>query len=361
MASISTAIECSVRSEAFGEFKGQKVLKFTLEDTRGRKAAVLSYGGIIQSIWTPDHNGEFADILLGYDDLAGYLKDTSYMGALVGRYANRIANARFELDGETIELPRNDGNNCLHGGPEGATKHVYAAEVLEDEAGEFLRLSHDSPHGHDGFPGNLGIVAEYRWLAGGKFDVRIRAVSDRKTVVSFTLHPYFNLQGPAGGQVGDHEVQIFADKFLPVDGDGIPTGEPISVANTPMDLNELTPIGNALLEAGTQLEKGGGFDHNYCIRGWKGELTQQAWVKEPGSGRTLGVYANSPGIQFYTGNHLDDTTPGKGGRINGFRSGLCLEPQLYPDSPNRPEFPTSILEAGEEYHHQIQFCFGVHP
>jgi aldose 1-epimerase len=323
------------------------------------QVAVLAYGGIIQSVLVPDRDGRVDDVVLGFDELAGYLAPNPYFGATVGRYANRIAGGRFSLAGVEHQLPVNDGPNCLHGGPVGFDKHLWS--VLEPTGPESVRLGHVSPDGDMAFPGELTTTVTFT-VSGSDLRIAYEATTDRATVVNLTNHSYFNLAGAGSGSVHDHEVRLLAGSYTPGDEVLIPTGELAEVAGTPMDLRFFQAIGAALRDgqAHEQVRRAaGGFDHNWVIDGSERRGEQlAAQVREPTTGRTLEVWTDQPGVQFYTGSLLDGTVVGKGGRAYQKGDAFCLETQHFPDSPNQPAFPSTVLRPGETYRTSTVFRFG---
>jgi len=342
---------------------GDTVHELTLTNANGVEVKAITYGATITSILTPDADGNMGDIVLGFPTLQGYETQSPYFGAVVGRYGNRIAQARFELDGEVYELAANDGENHLHGGNIGFDKVVWSAEVFAEESEVGAVFRYTSPDGEEGYPGNLQVQVTYTLNDDDELMVDYLATTDRPTPVNLTQHSYFNLAGHGGGDILDHELRIAADFFTPVDEGLIPTGEIRPVAGTPFDFRTSTAIGARIEADHEQIALGGGYDHNFVLnRNAPSEgsnLFPAAWVREPGSGRTLEVLTTEPGLQFYSGNFLDGTLTGKEGVAYGHRTGFCLETQHYPDSPNQPEFPSTILRPGEEYRSRTVFRFGV--
>ena len=303
--------------------------------------------------------GKSGDIVLGFDSLAPYLAGTPYFGALIGRYGNRIGGARFELDGNTHELPANDGGNHLHGGERGFDKVVWSAEPFERATERGLVLKYTSPDGEQGYPGTLNATVTYTLTDGNELVVEYQATTDQPTPVNLTQHSYFNLAGDGAGNILGHELMIAASHYTPVDSTLIPTGEIAPVAGTPFDFRTATPIGARIAGDHVQLKYGLGYDHNWVLDRTGEGLELAARVVEPTSGRTLEIRTTEPGIQFYSGNFLDGTITGKAGHVYAHRTGFCLETQHYPDSPNQPSFPTTILRPGEEYRTRTVFTFGV--
>ncbi|CAN5893245.1 galactose mutarotase [soil metagenome] len=333
---------------------------FTLLNANGVQLRFISYGGIILSLLVPDRNGEFADVTLGFDSLGGYLKEHPYFGALIGRYANRIARGRFTLAGQENTLATNDGPNHLHGGTQGFDRAVWEVEPFQDESGVGAALTYTSPAGEEGYPGELVVRATYTLNDQSELILDYHATTDRATPVNLTQHAYWNLAGEGEGDILDHELLLGSSRFTPVDSTQIPTGEIRGVAGTPFDFTTSTAIGARIEQDDEQLRHGGGYDHNFVLDRRAGEgLTLAARLYEPGSGRTLEVSTTEPGIQFYSGNFLDGTLVGKRGRVYERRTGLALETQHFPDSPNQPGFPSTILRPGEEYTSRTVYSFFV--
>jgi len=354
------APKAGVESAAFGTTADGKAIEiFTLRNAKGVEARVMNYGGIIVSLKTPDRAGKLDDIVLGFDSLAPYLKGTPYFGAIIGRYGNRIGHARFALDGKTYELAKNDGPNHLHGGVRGFDKVVWAAEPFERATERGLVLKYTSPDGEEGYPGTVAATVTYTLNDANELAVDYAATTDKPTPVNLTQHSYFNLAGAGSGDILGHQLMIAASNVTPVDSTLIPTGLLAPVAGTPFDFRTPTAIGARINVADVQLKNGKGYDHNWVLDRKGAGLELAAKVTEPTSGRTLEVRTTEPGLQFYSGNFLDGTIKGKGGRVYGHRSGFCLETQHYPDSPNQPSFPSTILRPGQEYRTHTVFAFGV--
>jgi aldose 1-epimerase len=349
------------RSLDFGRLPdGRAVELFTLTNAHGVEVRAMTYGGIITVIRTPDRTGRLDDIVLGFDGLPGYLKDSPYFGAIVGRYANRIANGQFTLDGTTYRLAKNNGPNSLHGGLRGFDKVLWSGEPFEGDSGVGVTLGHTSRDGEEGFPGTLVARVTYTLTRHDELVVDYEATSDKATPVNLSQHTYWNLRGTAGGDVLDHVLTLNAVAFTPVDATLIPTGEVASVAGTPFDFRGATPIGARIAQDNAQLHVGRGYDHNWVLnRGSGPGPVQAARLWEPGSGRTVDISTTEPGVQFYSGNFLDGTIRGKGGRVYPSRSALCLETQHFPDSPNHASFPSTILRPGATYRSRTVFAFGV--
>ena len=339
----------SVKKEAFGKADGQNVELYTLTNRNGVEAKISTYGGIVVSLKVPDRNGKFDDVVLGYDTLDGYLKGTSYFGALIGRYGNRIAGGRFKLNGMEYTLPTNNPPNHLHGGNKGFDKVVWNGKPRKTANGVSLELSHLSRDGEEGYPGNLSVVVTYTLTNQNELKIDYSATTDKDTVVNLTHHSYFNLAGQGNGDVLKHELTINGDSFTPVDAGSIPVGELRSVKGTPFDFTQPIAIGARIGQSDEQLKIGNGYDHNFVLNGKSGTLRQAAKVFEPTTGRVMEVWTTEPGMQFYTGNFLDGSQIGKGGKPYQFRYGFCLETEHYPDSPNKPDFPTTVLRKNGRY------------
>lgn len=331
----------TIDKEYFGMIAGTEVYRYSLYDDRGHHVDIITYGGAITSLWAPDRSGVFGDIVLGFGSLEEYTSNPRYFGALIGRHANRIAQGRFTLDGVEYQLPQNNGANHLHGGFRGFDKRVWNAK----EGDDVLHLSYFSKDGEEGYPGNVEAFVDYR-LTGNELMIDYRATTDRDTIVNLTNHSYFNLKGE--GTILRHELTLNAGAFTPVSEDLIPTGEIKPVADTPMDFRH----GRAI---GSELGLISGYDHNFVLNDWNGSLKSAARLYEPETGRILEILTTQPGIQFYSGNFLDGSFIGKNGAPYVKYAGLCLEPQHFPDAPNRPNFPSTVLRAGEEYRQTTVF------
>src|SRR4030095_9681392 len=337
---------------------GRTIDAFTLSSPQGLRARVMTYGAIVLSLDAPDLEGRAADVVLGYEDLAGYLDDRNFVGGVIGRYANRIGDARFTLDGDTCELDANDGPNLLHGGFQGLHRRLWDAEPFDSTAGEGVRLRCVSEDGDAGFPGRLQVAVEYVVTPRNELVVDYAATTDRPTHVNLTQHSYFNLAG--AGDVLDHRLTIDAARYTPTDPLLIPTGEREPVEGTPFDFREPTAIGARIAEAHEQRRRAGGYDHNFVLRDGDA-FAGAARVVDPASGRTLEVWTTEPGLHFYSGNFLGGGPRGKPGRAYRPREGFCLETQHFPDSPNRPEFPSTALRPGQELRSRTVFAFGPAP
>ena len=357
----ATAQPGSTTRKSFGKTPdGQAVDLYLLTNKNGAEASISTFGGIVVSLKMPDRNGKLADVVLGYDNLEGYVKDTSHFGGIIGRYGNRIAHAQFALDGKTYALAKNNGENSLHGGIKGFDKAVWTAKVLSAKDGQSLELSYLSKDGEEGFPGNLKVTVIYTLTDSNALKIEYSASTDKRTVANLTNHSYFNLAGQGSGDVLGHQLTIHADMFTPVDANLIPTGELADVAGTPFDFRKSTAIGARIDQDNEQLKLGGGYDHNFVLRPPmdRSEFLA-ARVVEPASGRVLEVWTTEPGIQFYTGNFLDGKTPGKGGVAYARRNAFCLETQHFPDSPNQPKFPSVVLNPGARYHTITTYKFSI--
>jgi len=340
---------------------GETVDLITLRSPSGVELDVATYGGIVTRLLAPDRGGELADVVLGHDRLEPYLAGTPYFGAIVGRYGNRIANGRFTLDGKEYVLAVNNGPNHLHGGIRGFDKVVWQAEPYANETEAGIVLRYVSPDGEEGYPGELSAKVTYALTAAGELRIDYEAMTDAPTIVNLTHHGYWNLAGHGSGDILDHVLAIRASRFTPVDETLIPTGERRPVEGTPFDFLDPTAIGARIDADDEQIAFGGGYDHNFVLDGWEndGELRSAAVLHDPVSGRTVEVLTTEPGLQFYSGNFLDGSDIGKGGVVYERRTGLCLETQHFPDSPNHPAFPTTVLRPGETYRSTTVYRFSA--
>jgi aldose 1-epimerase len=321
---------------------------FTLTNGNGVEAGIITYGGIVVSLKVPDRAGKPQEVTLGYDSLDGYLKNNSpYFGALIGRYANRIDKGKFSLGGREYRLATNNGESHLHGGNRGFDKVIWKAEEIRGETSVGLKLAYVSADGEEGYPGTLTVAVTYTLTNNNELRMDYTATTSKETIINLTNHAYFNLAG--GGDILKHEVTINAGRFTPVNSAVIPTGELRSVKGTPMDFTKPMAIGARINQKDEQLVLGKGYDHNWVLDRKDNDLSLAARVTEPGSGRVLEVLTTEPGIQFYTGNFLDGTIKGKAGKVYQQRAGFCLETQHFPDSPNKPTFPSTILKPGQKY------------
>jgi aldose 1-epimerase len=356
-ASEASSVSGIVRTPFGKTLEGISVDVFTLRNADGLEARISNYGGVIVSLTAPDREGRVGDVVLGFDNLEGYLTHKSYFGALVGRYSNRIAKGKFSLNGVSYLLAANNGVNSLHGGRKGFDKAVWQACPKKGAGGPAVALTYLSQDGEEGYPGALSVTAVYTLTAANELCLDCTATTDRETIVNLTQHSYFNLAGQ--GSILGHEVYIDADQIVPVDSTLIPTGELRPVAGTPFDFRHAASIGSRIEQNDEQLKLGGGFDHTFVLNHPAGELGLAARVTEPTTGRVLEVLTTEPGVQFYTGNFLDGTAKGKSGRIYERRHGFCLEAQHFPDSPNHPNFPSVVLKPGEVYQSTTVFRLSV--
>jgi aldose 1-epimerase len=354
------ARKATVTRSPYGKLPdGADVELYTLTNAAGVEARVITYGGIIVSLKVPDRAGALDDVVLGMDNLEGYLKGVPYFGAIVGRYGNRIGNARFTVDGKTYTLAANNGKNALHGGLKGFDKVVWKAEPFERPGEVGLVLTHVSPDGDQGYPGALSTRITYTLSDKNSLAFDYEATTDKATPVNLTQHSYFNLAGAGARDVLGHELTLNADRYTPVDATLIPTGELAPVEGTPFDFRTSTAIGARIDAPHPQIKFGGGYDHNYVLNRQGDGLSLAARVYEPTTGRVVEVTTTEPGVQFYTGNFLDGTITGKGGRVYQKRYGFCLETQHYPDSPNKPSFPSAIVTPDKPYRSQTVFTFST--
>jgi aldose 1-epimerase len=355
--SMTTEAKTKVTSEPFGKMPdGTPVEIFTLSDG-AYEARIATYGGVVVSLKVPDRHGKSSDVVLGFDNLDGYVANfngpsDAFFGAIIGRYANRIAHGSFTLDGKKYSLPLNNGENSLHGGPHGFNNVVWKAKPIANG----VELSYLSQDGEAGYPGNLSAVVRYT-LVKGDLHIEYSATTDKDTVVNLTNHSYFNLAGQ--GDILNHQLTLHASRFTPVDAGLIPTGELKPVESTPFDFRKPTAVGARINADDEQLHLGRGYDHNWVLDSGGGKLAEAAEVYDPGSGRVLKVLTDQPGIQFYSGNFLDGSIKGKGGKPDELHAALCLETQHFPDSPNHPAFPTTELKPGERYHTVTIYSFSV--
>ncbi|MEL6944099.1 MAG: aldose epimerase family protein, partial [Bacteroidota bacterium] len=339
----------SIQSEKHGMTKSGIATLYTLENANGVKMKVSTYGGTLTELYVPDRDGNLADITLGFDTLSSYEGEQPFFGAIVGRYGNRIAKGKFEIDGETYTLATNNGANSLHGGVVGFNKKIWEAKTIEEENQVGLELSYMSPDMEEGFPGNLKTIVRYFLNNDNEWIIEYEATTDKKTTVNLTQHAYFNLNGVGNDDILGHEVTINADHYTPVDETLIPTGELATVEGTPFDFRTSTAVGARVKEENQQLKYGSGYDHNWVINRPDDQLMVAATVYAPESGRFMEVLTTEPGIQFYTGNFLNGENIGKGDQAYLQHAGLCLETQHYPDSPNIDHFPSTILSPKEKY------------
>ncbi|MDQ1474106.1 MAG: aldose 1-epimerase [Bryobacterales bacterium] len=345
----------TVKKSEFGKLPdGTTVSLYTLTNAKGMEAKIITRGGVLVSLKTPDRKGAMADVVLGHDTLADYVADRStYFGALIGRYANRIGHATFTLNGTVYKLPKNDGENSLHGGNEGFDKRIWSAKEVPGG----LELTYLSKDGEEGYPGNLTAVVTYKLSDDNRLQIHYTATTDKPTIINLTNHSYWNLR--AEGDILNHTVMLNADRYTPVDAGLIPTGELAPVAGTPFDFRKPTTPGARINQPDPQLKLGRGYDHNWVLNRNGNGLSLAARIEDPASGRVMEVYTDQPGIQFYTGNFLNGSVKGKGGKPANLHSAFCFETQHFPDSPNKPQFPSVVLKPGEKYDTTTEFRFSA--
>ena len=354
----ASAAKFSVTSKPFGEIDGKSVELYTLSNESGAKVSITNYGGTVTSIVVPDKGGKMGDVVLGFDSVAEYVEKSPYFGCITGRYANRIANGKFTLDGKDYSVATNNDPNHLHGGLKGFDKKIWKARIGNMGDSPSLVLTYTSPDGEEGYPGTLNNSVTYTWTQDNALRIRYKSTTDKPTILNLTNHSYFNLAGEGDKTNLQHRVKINAEHYNPIDETSIPTG--IAPAEgTPCDFRKPTQIGKRINEENEQLKNGKGYDHNFVLKKTDdGKLMTAAVVTEPTSGRILTVKTTEPGIQFYTGNFLDDLK-GKGGKNYAHRSAFCLESQTFPDSPNQKEFPSPVLRPGETYSQVTVYHFGL--
>jgi len=345
MLTATMSAKTRISKQAFGHTpEGTPVDLYSLADGK-IEVGILTYGGIVVSLRTPDRNGKLDDVVLGCDSVEKYVAQTAHFGGIIGRYANRIAHGSFQLDGQTYSIPKNDGDNALHGGTRGFDKVVWSAKQITDG----IELTYVSNDGDQGFPGTLTMTVRYI-LSGSALRIEYSATTDKDTVLNLTNHSYFNLAGQGKGDILGHVLKIDGSRITPVDGSLIPTGELKAVEGTPFDFRTPHAVGERIDADDAQLRLGLGYDHNFVLDHPPGELAEAAEVYEPTTGRILRVSTTEPGVQLYTGNHLDGSITGKEGRVYNRRSAICLETQHFPDSPNHPSFPSTELRPGQTFH-----------
>ena len=349
----------NVTRDVFGALPdGRAVERVVLRGKHGFEARIISYGATLQALMVPNAEGRCEDVVLGHDDLAGYLRKRQFFGASVGRYANRIANARFVLDGEVVQLAANNGPHALHGGPDGFDRQLWEITDIAGGAEPMVALAYTSADGEEGYPGRLEVRVTYRLTGPAELSLTFAARADRPTIVNLTNHSFFNLEDAAlAADILDHRLTVAADHFLATDADAIPLPEPPRVvAGTPFDLRTATPIGARIRRDDVQLRHGRGYDHNFCLDRARG-LQLAARLEAPRSGRILELLTDQPGLQVYSGNYLDGSTAGKQGRLYRQSDAICLEPQIWPDAPNRPDFPSARLVPDNVYKHHTVYRF----
>lgn len=351
---LRAASEAGVAQQDFGMADGKQITLYTLTNSHGMSISVMSYGAILVKVIVPDRDGKMDDVVLGYDDISGYLsKGDPYFGATVGRYGNRIAKGKFTLNGHEYTLAVNNGPNALHGGLKGFDKQVWKADIESTDPPSVL-FSRVSPDGEEGYPGTMKVSVRYTLTGKNQIKLYYTATTDKPTVLNLTHHSYFNLSGAGSGSVLDDIVTINADAYTPVDDTLIPTGEIRKVAGTPMDFRQPHSIGERIDQVPG---KPVGYDHNFVLNDYDSGVRWIATVVDPKSGRRLKVSSDQPGVQFYTGNFLDGTVTGKGGKVYEQHTAFCFEPQHFPDSPNEPKFPSVVLKPGQTYHSTIIYGF----
>jgi aldose 1-epimerase len=352
-----------VTSEPFGDAEGQPVERYTLTNANGMAVSILTYGATVQSIMVPDRDGTLANVALGFDNLESYMTESPYFGSIVGRYANRIANGEFTLEGETYTLAINNEPNTLHGGDEGFDNQVWTATEVESPGGPAVEFTYTSPDGEEGYPGTLDVSVTYTLTENDELRIDYSATTDAPTVVNLSNHTYFNLAGEGSGTIYDHELQLNASNFTPVDETLIPTGEIAPVAGTAFDFTTSKPIGDGIRDASDeQIMIGLGYDHNFVLDRDSPDdtsLIEAGHVTDPASGRAMTVMTTEPGIQFYSGNFLNGAISGPSGQAYRQGDGFCLETQHFPDSPNQPDFPTTELRPGEEFTSTTIYAFAT--
>jgi aldose 1-epimerase len=337
---------------------GHEVYQYTLKNKSGVTMKVINFGAVITSLTVPDRNGKYEDIVLGYDSLQGYLNGKSYFGAIVGRYGNRIGKGRFKLDGKEFQLTINDGENHLHGGILGFNEVLWDSRTVQDSAGPTVELTYVSIDGEEGYPGKVTLTVTYTLTDKNELRIAYKGTTDKVTILNPTHHSYFNLSGSFTNTILDQYLTIEADAITPVDKGLIPTGKLLDVTKTPMDFRNPTAIGARINDPFEQLIFGKGYDHNWVLKNYDGKVRKVAELYEQKSGRLMSVYTDQPGLQFYSGNFLDGTAKGKGVSYQ-LRTGLCLEAQCYPDSPNKPDFPSVTLKPGDVYHQTTIYQFST--
>lgn len=347
------------KSEYGTTAKGEKIDSYKLKNQKGMEVDIMTYGGIITSLKVPNKAGVSEEVVIGFNNFEQYTKENPYFGALIGRYGNRIAKGKFTLDGKEYQLATNNGKNALHGGPEGFHRRIWTVEEAKGGNAAVLKLKYISKDMEEGYPGNLTVFVTYTLNNDNSLDVQYEATTDKKTVVNLTQHSYFNLSGDFTKTILNNEITIDADKLVPVDADLIPTGKLDDVTNTPFDFRKPKAIGKDIEVTNDQLKKGLGYDHCWVLNNQDKGFRFVASAYEPTSGRLLEVYTDQPGIQLYTGNFLDGTLPTRDGKKYAHRTGLCLETQHYPDSPNQKDFPTTVLNPGENYKTKTTFKFST--
>ena len=349
-----------MKKQSFGKMPdGTPVDLYVLTNANGMEASMITYGGALRSLTAPDRHGAYSDVVLGMDTVDGYRAQTAWFGALIGRYGNRIGGAKFPLEGKTYKLPANDGPNTLHGGSHGFGRQVWQAREVASAEGPAIEFRYVSKDGEEGFPGTLTTKVVYTLTNKNELKIDYTATTDKPTVVNLTNHAYFNLKGAGEGDILDHQVMLDAGRFTPVDATLIPTGELRAVKGTPFDFTTSSAIGARIGSDDQQIKFGMGYDHNWVLDKNSAALTKAAEVYEAKTGRVMQVWTTEPALQFYTGNFLDGKMAGKGGKVYAHRGGFCMETQHYPDSPNKPAFPSTELKPGATYHTTTVYSFSA--
>ncbi|QIP10691.1 aldose epimerase family protein [Bradyrhizobium symbiodeficiens] len=350
-----------IRKDVFGTLPdGREVERILLHGEGGFEARIITHGAVLQALIAPDARGGHDDVVLGHDAFAGYLAERKFFGATVGRYANRIAKGRFSLEGETVQLSVNNGPNALHGGLEGFDRKLWEIAKIDDGAQPAVTLTYTSPHGEESYPGKLEVRLTYCVTGPTELSLTMEARTDRPTIVNLTNHSFFNLEGATSGTpILDHRLMVAAEHFLAIDPTAIPLpGPPRSVVGTPFDFREPRPVGERIRQGDEQLRNGRGYDHTYCLAR-DGKLALAARLEAPRSGRIMELLTDQPGLQVYSGNYLDGTISGKGGKLIRQSDAMCLEPHIWPDAPNRPDFPSPRLDPGQVYRHHTVYRFAA--
>jgi aldose 1-epimerase len=349
-----------MKTTAFGKLPdGRDVRQYTLENKAGMVAQIINYGATVTSLRVPDKSGKFEDVVLGHDSPQGYIDGTAYFGAIVGRYGNRIGKGKFQLDGKEYQLTVNDGENHLHGGKVGFNKVLWDAKILRDAGEPSLQLQYVGPDGEEGYPGTVTLMVTYTLTEKNELRIDYEGTTDKATILNPTHHSYFNLSGSPSNSILGHQLMIESDGMTPVDKGLIPTGQITNVTNTPFDFRSLTAIGSRINDPDQQMVFGKGYDHNWVLRDGGGKLRKVAELYEPTSGRLMTIFTDQPGLQFYSGNFLDGTAKGKGGIAYQHRTGLCLEAQAFPDTPNKPQFGSVALKPGQVYRQTTIYQFST--
>lgn len=349
-----------IEKKAFGKLKdGSEVYMFTLRNKSGAEVKIINYGATVVSLTAPDRSGKYADVVLGYDSLDGYVNGSSYFGAIVGRYANRIAKGKFNLNGKSYQLSVNEGENQLHGGKIGFNKVLWAAETLKSKLGPAVKLTYVSPNGDQGYPGKVTLHVTYTLTNNNELKINYEGTTDKTTILNPSHHSYFNLTGNFSNTILNHQLNINADSYTPIDKEFIPTGKIDKVENTPLDFRKPAAIGERINDNFEQLKIARGYDFNWVLNNYNGKVREVADAYEPTTGRYMQVFTDQPGLQFYSGNFLDGKTIGKNGAAYQFRTGFCLEAQHYPDSPNEPKWYSVVLKPGQVYRQTTIYKFSV--